>query len=1391
MRSESLKSIIFIDPSLNDAKTLQEMAQSAGCVHTLTHTKGVLEQIADVVSATENIKSLHIITHGRPGELLLDKHGVSLETLALYGEELTAISQAMGAEGEIYLYGCKVAAGERGAEFVKMIGDITGLKVAAATHKVGHTELGGSWELDFAPTVMSGALEAREWRGVLVDTSFELNLSSAQQWYRPTPGAAIAGDATYGVFDQIDAQSSDLFNYAFSKFSPTVTGAYDFKLTGTALEDSMIFVYGGDFAVVAGVPSGTFIVGDDDSGDDFSFNDSSTSLWSGLDDITLTAGQTYYFIMSSFSTGDSGAVNFTVSGPGSLDILGGTYTKQLSYSATTLDEAVANDGSITTSVTITLEGDTFAGNNGDALGTVTNAPAGLTASLVRSSATTATLTLTGNATNHANADDVSNLTVTFGNADFTGGNASAIFGSVKNNLAIDFDDPTAVKAITYSAVTFVEAAANDGSITANITLTLSNDTYSGTDGQALAGAVATNVPAGLTAVVTKTSDTVATVTFTGNATVHANADDIANLTITLDDTAFTGGSAAAVTNATKSDLVIDFDDSAAPASTTVQFDFSSIFNADVIVTAAEYAADADNTDGYTGGYDDADGAFDSWAAFIENGVATGNGLPSDGVIAAVAGVHPEVTLGLVGNNTWKVSGEQSAIANVTNGNYRTVHVFASAGDAASGGGTTFNIILNYSDGSSTISPVLYAPDWFDDSSVSGRYKLIDNMDRLNTDGSLHDANDPAIFGFAVEADYSKTLTSIKIDVTDNNAGVFGFFGGVATDEVSSAAIAATPQNAAPSITSDLGGATAAINVAENSTTITTVAATDADADTVTYSITGGADSAKFSINATTGALVFASAPNYESPTDSDTNNTYAVEVTANDGNGGTDMQEITVTVTDVNENPAPTPTPPPVEPTPTTPPVNTTIINDGNLTGVVKTEPVIQTVGNSTVTTQTATATRTFTDASGQTVTQNNVTVEALQIAAPTTGVTATTAVPLYWGENSRTEWATTASLSSGLTLSSEGNRAPSATQTTQSAIDNLIYYIQTTVPSTDSTKTGMLGGGSSFLSALAALDTLVVNKITLTSNTSAGTAPATISIDGTANTITTAAGQNIAPMEALVINASTLPSGTTLQLNNVEFGVITGENLTIRGGAGQNKIFTGAGSQDIMCGADDDELHAGAGDDTVGSAGGDDRIFGEEGNDAVFGGEGNDFLHGGSGIDVAAYSGNRADYVVTRDEGCTYVTLKSNPNEADTLINTESIQFADNIYTIEATTNQKQVATLYTQILGRQAEVDGYQFWAHVGSQGELLGAMAISFVQSEEYRNLSGKAWNSLDTAGKVEVLYEAMLGRASDAEGKAFWMHHIQNGISYEAIAEGFIDSLELSGIFQTQEQWNFIV
>jgi sugar lactone lactonase YvrE len=120
-------------------------------------------------------------------------------------------------------------------------------------------------------------------------------------------------------------------------------------------------------------------------------------------------------------------------------------------------------------------------------------------------------------------------------------------------------------------------------------------------------------------------------------------------------------------------------------------------------------------------------------------------------------------------------------------------------------------------------------------------------------------------------------------------------------------LTAPPQlgNQAPQITSDGGGPAATKTVPENQTAVTDVDATDADNDTLTYAIAGGADAAAFTIVSTTGVLSFTAAPDFEAPTDAGANNVYDVTVSVSDGNGGSDSQDIAVTVTNVAENPSP------------------------------------------------------------------------------------------------------------------------------------------------------------------------------------------------------------------------------------------------------------------------------------------------------------------------------------------------------------------------------------------------------------------------------------------------------------------------------------------------------
>ena len=105
---------------------------------------------------------------------------------------------------------------------------------------------------------------------------------------------------------------------------------------------------------------------------------------------------------------------------------------------------------------------------------------------------------------------------------------------------------------------------------------------------------------------------------------------------------------------------------------------------------------------------------------------------------------------------------------------------------------------------------------------------------------------------------------------------------------------------APVLTGPSGGAGAtasAVSVNENQTAVTTVSANRP----VVWAITGGADADKFTINPSTGVVTFVTAPDYEAPTDVDTNNVYVIEISATDANNETAVQTLSVTVLNVTE----------------------------------------------------------------------------------------------------------------------------------------------------------------------------------------------------------------------------------------------------------------------------------------------------------------------------------------------------------------------------------------------------------------------------------------------------------------------------------------------------------
>ncbi|ELR99104.1 DUF4347 domain-containing protein [Gloeocapsa sp. PCC 73106] len=110
---------------------------------TLDPSQDGIEQITQTLAKYENIAAIHILSHGSPGTIYLGNSQLNLDTLSQYRAQLQTWNAS-----EILLYGCNVASGDAGTEFINKLHTITKASIAATQTLTGNSELGGNWDLE-------------------------------------------------------------------------------------------------------------------------------------------------------------------------------------------------------------------------------------------------------------------------------------------------------------------------------------------------------------------------------------------------------------------------------------------------------------------------------------------------------------------------------------------------------------------------------------------------------------------------------------------------------------------------------------------------------------------------------------------------------------------------------------------------------------------------------------------------------------------------------------------------------------------------------------------------------------------------------------------------------------------------------------------------------------------------------------------------------------------------------------------------------------------------------------------------------------------------------------------------------------------------------------------
>jgi len=127
-----------------------------------------IQQITEILQPYHGLTSEQVLSHGGPGELLLGNTLLDQSTLQQDQVQISTWGKALQSGGDILLYGCDVAQGAVGVQFVQEFAHVTGAPVAANTKTTGGTGVGGDWNLDYS----TGPIEAQPVFSAAADSSY-------------------------------------------------------------------------------------------------------------------------------------------------------------------------------------------------------------------------------------------------------------------------------------------------------------------------------------------------------------------------------------------------------------------------------------------------------------------------------------------------------------------------------------------------------------------------------------------------------------------------------------------------------------------------------------------------------------------------------------------------------------------------------------------------------------------------------------------------------------------------------------------------------------------------------------------------------------------------------------------------------------------------------------------------------------------------------------------------------------------------------------------------------------------------------------------------------------------------------------------------------------------
>lgn len=154
-----MSSLVIVDPRVSDYQQLLANLVPDTEILVLDLTQDGVLQLAGYLDGRTGFDALHILSHGSEGTLYLGSSILNPESLNTDSSLWQSIGDSLTETGDILLYGCNVAAGDVGIQFIDSLAQYTGSDVAASDDLTGPSIYGGDSNLEVVlGSVTTGAM---------------------------------------------------------------------------------------------------------------------------------------------------------------------------------------------------------------------------------------------------------------------------------------------------------------------------------------------------------------------------------------------------------------------------------------------------------------------------------------------------------------------------------------------------------------------------------------------------------------------------------------------------------------------------------------------------------------------------------------------------------------------------------------------------------------------------------------------------------------------------------------------------------------------------------------------------------------------------------------------------------------------------------------------------------------------------------------------------------------------------------------------------------------------------------------------------------------------------------------------------------------------------------